>query len=103
MAYSYGTKVAALYAERFPKKTRALVLDGVVDLAEDDFTQRLNREQGFQQSFLRFAAYCGKTDSCQLGGGANQALQRYHALLRKLRMSSRSSPRRGMKSPPTTC
>ncbi|MBH3291824.1 alpha/beta fold hydrolase [Serratia marcescens] len=84
VAYSYGTKVAALYAERFPKKTRALVLDGVVDLAEDDFTQRLNQERGFQQSFLRFAAYCGKTDSCQLGGGANQALQRYHALLRKL-------------------
>ncbi len=84
VAYSYGTKVAALYAERFPKKTRALVLDGVVDLAEDDFTQRMNQERGFQQSFLRFAAYCGKTDSCQLGGGANQALQRYHTLLRKL-------------------
>ncbi|MEX0632197.1 alpha/beta fold hydrolase [Serratia ureilytica] len=76
--------MAALYAELPSKKTRALVLDGAVDLAEDDFTQRLNQERGFQQSFLRFAAYCGKTDSCQLGGGANQALQRYHALLRKL-------------------
>ncbi|USS96366.1 alpha/beta hydrolase [Serratia symbiotica] len=29
-AYSYGTEVAVLYAERYPKKTRALVLDGVM-------------------------------------------------------------------------
>ncbi|CAI0806616.1 alpha/beta hydrolase [Serratia entomophila] len=84
VAYSYGTKVAALYAERYPKKTRALVLDGVVDLAEDDFTQRMNQERGYQQSFLRFAAYCDKTDSCPLPADANRAMQVYHAMLRKL-------------------
>lgn len=84
VAYSYGTKVAVLYAERYPKKTRALVLDGVMDLAADNFTQRINQELGYQQSFLRFAAYCGKTGSCPLPADANQAIQVYHALLRKL-------------------
>ncbi|CAI0798403.1 alpha/beta hydrolase [Serratia ficaria] len=84
VAYSYGTKVAALYAERYPKKTRALVLDGVVDLAEDDFAQRVNQERAYQQSFQRFAAYCGKTGSCPLSADANQALQSYHAMLRQL-------------------
>lgn len=84
VAYSYGTKVAAMYAERFAKKTRALVLDGVVDLNEDDFTQRINQERGFQQSFLRFADYCEKTSSCQLTSEPNRAIQLYHEMLRKL-------------------
>ncbi|WP_337264693.1 MULTISPECIES: alpha/beta hydrolase [unclassified Serratia (in: enterobacteria)] len=84
VAYSYGTKVAALYAERFPKKTRALVLDGVVDISQDDFTQRINQERGFQQSFLRFADYCEKTASCMLTSEPNRAIQLYHTLLHKL-------------------
>lgn len=84
VAHSYGSKVAALYAERFPKKTRALVLDGVVDLAQDDFTQRIHQERGFQQSFLRFADYCEQTATCPLTSEPNQAIQLYHALLHKL-------------------
>lgn len=84
VAYAYGTKVAALYAEQFARKTRALVLDGVVSLSEDDFTQRIRQERGFQQSFLRFADYCEKTASCQLTSEPNRAIQLYHALLRKL-------------------
>lgn len=84
VAYSYGTKVAELYAERFPKKTRALVLDGVVNLKEDDFNQRINQERGFQQSFLRFADDCEKNGSCPLTSEPNWAIQRYHRMLRKL-------------------
>lgn len=84
VAYSYGTKVAVLYAERFPKKTRALVLDGVVNLKEDDFTQRINQQHGFQQSFLRFADDCEKSGSCPLTSEPNRAIQLYHELLRKL-------------------
>ncbi|MDQ9125037.1 alpha/beta hydrolase [Serratia fonticola] len=84
VAYSYGTKVAALYAERFPKKTRALVLDGVVNLKDDDFTQRINQERGFQQSFLRFADDCEKNGSCPLTSEPNRAIQLYHRMLHKL-------------------
>ena len=84
VAYSYGTKVAALYAERFPKNTRALVLDGVVNLKDDDFNQRINQERGFQQSFLRFADDCEKNGSCPLTSEPNRAIQVYHAMLRKL-------------------
>ncbi|MBF7688183.1 alpha/beta fold hydrolase [Acinetobacter sp. EC24] len=84
VAYSYGTKVAALYAEKFPEKTRALVLDGVVDLAEDDFTQRLNQEKAFKQGFKRFARYCEKTTHCAISGKPDQAIQQYQMLLRHL-------------------
>ncbi|WON78610.1 alpha/beta hydrolase [Serratia sp. UGAL515B_01] len=84
VAYSYGTKVAELYAERFPKKTRALVLDGVVDLSDDYFTQRINQQRGLQQSFTHFSDYCEKNHSCQLSRESNKSVQTYHAMLRKL-------------------
>lgn len=84
VAYAYGTKVAALYAERFPKRTRALVLDGVVDISEDEFTRRISQERAYQQSFLRFAAFCAKTTRCPLPSDPNLAIQAFHALLSKL-------------------
>ena len=34
LGYSYGTAIGQVYADRFPDRVRAMVLDGVVDLAE---------------------------------------------------------------------
>lgn len=84
VAYSYGTQVAALYAERFPAQTRALVLDGVVDLSEDDYTQLLNQARGYQQTFQRFAAYCAKNRDCPLPPDEVGAIKAFHQLLRQL-------------------
>lgn len=84
VAYSYGTQIAALYAERFPQQTRALVLDGVVDLSEDDFTQQLNQARGYQQTFQRFAAFCAKHPDCPLPGDEAGAVEAFHGILRTL-------------------
>lgn len=85
VAYSYGTKVAALYAERFPATTRALVLDGVVDLSEDGLSVWLNQGRSFQQTFLRFVEHCNlQGDYCPLGSGPEQATQRYQRLLNQI-------------------
>lgn len=51
VAYSYGTKVAALYAERFTKETQAVVLDGVVDISEDGFTQKRIKHADIRRVF----------------------------------------------------
>ncbi|WPN51118.1 alpha/beta hydrolase [Pseudomonas sp. P9_2] len=84
VAYSYGTQVAALYAERFPAQTRALVLDGVVDVSEDDYTQLLNQARGYQQTFKRFAAYCAKNRDCPLPSDEAGATKAFHQLLRQV-------------------
>ncbi|WP_408952137.1 alpha/beta hydrolase [Lysobacter sp. Hz 25] len=84
IAYSYGTKVAALYAERYPSKVRAIVLDGVVDLSENDATMLLNQQRGFQKSFERFAAYCAKNSACPLGDDVKTAMLSYQKLLANL-------------------
>lgn len=64
IGYSYGTKIAALYAEKFPDKLRAAVLDGVVNLNEDEMLMQLNQEASVQQTFERFVAQCRLEPDC---------------------------------------
>lgn len=60
---SYGTLLGAHYAELFPGRVRALVLDGALDPSLD--RGRLNAEQaaGFSRAFRAYAADC---DDCPL-------------------------------------
>lgn len=83
VAYSYGTKVAALYAERHPSGVAAMILDGVVDLSEDDVTVRIAQARGYEATFQRFAAYCARRPGCPLRGGA-QAQASYAGLMQRL-------------------
>lgn len=64
IGYSYGTKIAALYAERYPDKLRAGVLDGVVNLNEGEFEMQLNQEASVQQTFERFVDECRRQPNC---------------------------------------
>nr|WP_233527679.1 alpha/beta fold hydrolase [Serratia sp. PAMC26656] len=81
IAFSYGTQVAALYAERFPKNIRALVFDGVMDISDDAFSSDYKQALSFQRSFERFAAYCEEEQQCQLTKTDATAI--YHSLLEK--------------------
>lgn len=82
IAFSYGTQVAQIYAERFPDKVQAMVLDGVVDLTDDAFTSDYKQAQSFQRSFERFAAYCDQEQLCPLNKANGTAI--YHQLLKKV-------------------
>lgn len=84
LAYSYGTSVAALYAEQYPGNVRALVLDGVVDLSEDSFASDLHQAQSGQASFERFIDYCRKLDECPFKGDSNEARRSFRQLLQQL-------------------
>lgn len=64
ISYSYGTKIAALYAERFPEHLRAAVLDGVVNLNEDEVQLQVNQEAAIQRTFERFVAECQRQPGC---------------------------------------
>ncbi|ANS42975.1 alpha/beta hydrolase [Serratia inhibens] len=82
IAFSYGTQVAALYAERFPKNIGALVFDGVMDISDDAFSSDYKQALSFQHSFERFAAYCEEEQQCQLTKA--HATANYHSLLEKV-------------------
>ena len=72
---SYGTMIGALYAERFPDRVRALVLDGAIDPTLD--ARQLNEQQalGFEAALAAFLADCVAND-CPLGATTDAASQR---------------------------
>lgn len=66
VGFSYGTRLGATYAELFPDRVRALVLDGAV-APTDDFTE-LDAEQAasLDRAFEQFAQACDADDDCDL-------------------------------------
>ncbi|MFD0024490.1 alpha/beta hydrolase [Streptomyces sp. NPDC058382] len=71
---SYGTLLGEQYAERYPKRVRAVVLEAVVDHSLG--TRRFLSTQGatLQDSFDEFVAWCGRTRSCALHGSDVRAV-----------------------------
>ena len=63
---SYGTFLGAWYAQLFPRRVRALVLDGVVDPATPSLQADITQAEGFQGAFRSFAAWCLAASGCPL-------------------------------------
>ena len=53
LGYSYGTTLGSTYAELFPDKVRALVLDGAVDPDTDAEDRRRGERQGLRGGLRR--------------------------------------------------
>ena len=66
---SYGTLMGQQYAELFPDKVRALVLDSNMDHSQyTAFEFLLKETESVQSEFREFAAWCDRTPSCALHG-----------------------------------
>ena len=71
LGFSYGTKLGAVYADLFPSKVRALVLDGVINPTTGSGTPgplELDETYGpsFDRAFDRFSAACIASTTCPL-------------------------------------
>ncbi|MGA6167918.1 alpha/beta hydrolase [Amycolatopsis magusensis] len=78
LGYSYGTQIGYTYAEAFPDKVRAMVLDGAVDPEQDQLEGNLAQITGFGKAFGEFAKWCAEQSDCALGrdpAGATKAFQ----------------------------
>jgi len=78
---SYGTYLGAWYAELFPRKVRALVLDGAIDPKAGAAEINLQQAKGFETALRAFAADCAKRDDCPLGTDVDAGLKKVKALL----------------------
>lgn len=58
LGYSYGTTIGAVYADMYPDKVRAFVLDGATDLSQS--FEQINGTQmvGFERGFAAYVADC---------------------------------------------
>ncbi|MEV4804024.1 alpha/beta hydrolase [Nonomuraea sp. NPDC049421] len=81
---SYGTRLGAVYAEMFPGKVRALVLDGAMDPYAGTHERRVQQAAGMQAAFERLAASCAKKRACPLGTDPGRATRAFQKLARPL-------------------
>ncbi len=85
LGYSYGTRLGTAYAEKYPNKVRALVLDGAIDPTQDPVTESLRQAEGFQKAFDAYADYCVAAAECPLGSDRSQVIRRFRELVDPLR------------------
>jgi pimeloyl-ACP methyl ester carboxylesterase len=85
LGFSYGTRLGSAYAEAFPQRVRALVLDGALNPGESTFDQNVAQADGFQRAFAAFAADCASRRSrCPLGTDPDRATAAFQAVVRPL-------------------
>lgn len=66
VGFSYGTRLGATYAELFPDRIRALVLDGAVAPSTDFAALAADQGAGFDAALLAFAEACDADADCLL-------------------------------------
>ncbi|WP_284251809.1 alpha/beta hydrolase [Litorihabitans aurantiacus] len=84
LGQSYGTRLGAVYAEQFPQRVRAMVLDGAADPTQSTYERRVAAYTGFQRAFEEMAAFCAEQGDCPLGDDPAGAVAAFHDLARPL-------------------
>ncbi len=75
LGYSYGTLLGATYAQLFPQRVRALVLDGAVDPRQGLIEGSESQAKGFERAFGNFTRWCSANAArCPLAPGARAAV-----------------------------
>jgi pimeloyl-ACP methyl ester carboxylesterase len=76
LGYSYGTTLGSTYAELFPDRVRALVLDAAVDPAGDEVEQAEESAAALEAGFDAFAANCTSLIAgCPIGDNPRQFVE----------------------------
>jgi len=96
IGYSYGTLIGATYANLFPGKVRAVVIDGNVDpdqRTNHRLTNKFERAGGFEIALRAFLSECDKAGTdC---GFAGNARAKFDALRNRLRQGPAEVPELG--------
>ncbi|MBJ7399940.1 alpha/beta hydrolase [Mycolicibacterium sp.] len=81
LGYSYGTRIGAAYAEAYPNKVRAMILDGAIDPNADPIQANIDQAEAFQKAFNDYAADCANDPGCPLGTDPEKAVDVYKSLV----------------------
>ncbi|HEX2133802.1 MAG TPA: alpha/beta hydrolase, partial [Actinophytocola sp.] len=75
LGYSYGSLMGQQYAERYPHRIRAMVLDGNMDHSLRSAWEFMRTEtEPVERNFLEFADWCDTTPACALHGQDTRAV-----------------------------
>ncbi|AKT51163.1 alpha/beta hydrolase [Arsenicicoccus sp. oral taxon 190] len=81
---SYGTFLGATYADLFPTHVGQMVLDGVIDPAQDGKQSALGQATGFERATRAYAQHCVDTGSCPIGSTVDEAMTGLSDLLKQI-------------------
>jgi Predicted hydrolases or acyltransferases (alpha/beta hydrolase superfamily) len=84
LGFSYGTRLGAVYAAQFPKRTGRMVLDGVDTLTEPLAQQGLIGAEGQQTALDDFIGWCAKNMACPFGQDERSAGEQVVQLVESL-------------------
>lgn len=84
LGFSYGTRLGAVYAARFPDRVGRLVLDGVDTLTEPLTEQGVAGARGQQVALDDFVGWCVKDIACPFGQDPRVAREEIVRLVRSL-------------------
>lgn len=70
---SYGTQLGATYADLFPRRAGAMILDGAVDPSRSKERQGFDQAKGFQRELKAYIAACLEDGDCPLGDDEKDA------------------------------
>lgn len=73
LGQSYGTLIGALYADLFPDRVRAMVLDAPIDPDLSGAELIAGQAEGFEAAIDRFLTACAADASCPFGAGGDPA------------------------------
>lgn len=94
LGYSYGTLMGQQYAEMFPDKIRAMVLDGNMDHSLSTTWDFMSTETAaVERNFTQFAQWCDTTADCALNG--SDTLATYDKLREKAKKGKLTDPETG--------
>jgi pimeloyl-ACP methyl ester carboxylesterase len=94
VGYSYGSLMGQQYAEEFPERIRALVLDGNMDHSLRTAWDFMRTEtESVEKNFLEFAEWCDQTPDCALHGLDTKAT--YGALRERAKAGDLTDPSTG--------
>lgn len=68
LGLSYGTQVGAQYAQLYPNRTRAMVLDAALDHSSPEVQLTADAIKTVEEAFDRFAEWCDTAADCVLRG-----------------------------------
>lgn len=84
LGFSYGTRLGAVYAARFPDRVGRMALDGVDTLTEPLSEQGLAAARGQQTALERYLGACTEHLTCPFGQDTRTARERVVALVAEL-------------------
>lgn len=80
LGFSYGTAIGQVYADLFPDRVRAMVLDGVLELGPSGLDLAAEQAAGFETALQRWVQYCQAGEGCQTAADPQGAVERVLAL-----------------------